>query len=82
MKGMKINMAKGFEESMKELEEIVAKLENGDATPDESLEYFEKGIKLSKSCQKMLDTAEKKVSVLLAGADGERVMEDFINEEE
>lgn len=82
MKGMKIKMAKGFEESMKELEEIVAKLENGDATLDESLEYFEKGIKLSKSCQKMLDTAEKKVSVLLAGADGEKVMEDFINEEE
>ena len=70
-------MAKGFEESMKELEEIVSKLENGDATLDESLEYFEKGIKLSKSCQKMLDTAEKKVSVLLSGADGEKVEEDF-----
>lgn len=75
-------MAKGFEESMKELEEIVAKLENGSATLDESLEYFEKGIKLSKSCQKMLDTAEKKVSVLIAGADGEPEKQDFINKEE
>ena len=37
----KFLMAKGFEESMKELEEVVAKLESGDATLDESLEYFE-----------------------------------------
>ena len=75
-------MAKGFEESMKELEEVVAKLESGDATLDESLEYFEKGIKLSKSCQKMLDTAEKKVSVLIAGSDGELEKQNFIGNEE
>ena len=73
---------KGFEESMKELEAIVAKLESGDASLDESLEYFEKGIKLSKSCQKMLDTAEKKVSVLLANDNGELEKQDFINDEE
>ena len=81
MKGVS-NLAKGFEESMKELEEIVSKLENGDATLDESLAYFEKGIKLSKSCQKMLDTAEKKVSVLLANSEGELEKQDFINKEE
>ncbi len=75
-------MAKGFEESMKELEEVVAKLESGDATLDESLEYFEKGIKLSKNCQKMLDTAEKKVSVLIAGSDGELEKQNFIGDEE
>lgn len=75
-------MAKGFEESMKELEEVVAQLESGDATLDESLEYFEKGIKLSKSCQKMLDTAEKKVSVLIAGSDGELEKQNFIGDEE
>lgn len=75
-------MAKGFEESMKELEEVVAKLESGDATLDESLEYFEKGINLSKSCQKMLDTAEKKVSVLIAGSDGELEKQNFIGDEE
>lgn len=75
-------MAKSFEESIKELEEIVEKLEKGEATLDESLEYFEKGIKLSKSCQKMLDEAEKKVSVLVAGANGEKEKQNFINEEE
>lgn len=56
-----------FEKSIKELEEIVNKLEAGDATLSESLELFEKGIKLAKECNKMLDEAEKKVSVLIGG---------------
>lgn len=56
-----------FEKSIKELEEIVAKLESGDTALDESLELFEKGINLSKECNKMLDNAEKKVSVLIDG---------------
>lgn len=68
---------KTFEQSITELEKIVERLENGDVTLDESLELFEKGIKLSKSCQKMLDSAEKKVSVLMANDDGEMVKEDF-----
>ncbi|MCI8404360.1 MAG: exodeoxyribonuclease VII small subunit [Clostridia bacterium] len=73
---------KSFENSISELEEIVLRLENGDVTLDESLSLFEKGIKLSKNCQKMLDAAEKKVSVLLTNDDGEIVKEDFINNEE
>ena len=68
---------KTFEQSITELEKIVERLENGDVTLDESLELFEKGIKLSKSCQKMLDSAEKKVSVLMAKDDGEMMKEDF-----
>lgn len=75
-------MAKTFEESIKKLEEIVTKLESGNTTLDESLSYFEEGIKLSKDCKKMLDTAEKKVSVLLANGDGEMEKKDFINKEE
>lgn len=67
-----------FEEAIKELETVVASLESGDKGLDESIALFEKGIKLSKQCQKMLDTAEKKVRVLMAdgseedftGADG------------
>lgn len=72
---------KTFEQSISELEEIVAKLEGGNVTLDESLELFEKGIKLSKSCQQMLDAAEKKVSILMTNDDGEVVKEDFIGEE-
>lgn len=60
-----------FEKTMEELEETVRKMENGDVTLDESLTLFEKGIKLSKSCQKILENAEKKVTVLLAAEDGE-----------
>lgn len=73
--------AKSFEKSIAELEEIVSQLENGSVTLDESLELFEKGIKLSKSCQKMLDQAEKKVSILMTNEDGEIVKEDFETEE-
>lgn len=72
---------KTFEESIAELEEIVSQLEGGNVTLDESLSLFEKGIKLSKSCQKMLDEAEKKVSILMTNDDGEVVKEDFIGEE-
>lgn len=72
---------KTFEQSIAELEEIVSKLEGGNVTLDESLTLFEKGIKMSKNCQKMLDSAEKKVSILMANEDGEMVKEDFIGEE-
>ena len=76
-------MAKGktFEEQIGELEEIVQKLENGDVSLDESLELFEQGVKLTKGCQKMLDTAEKKVRVLMSDS-GDMVEKDFINENE
>ncbi len=74
-------MAKTFEQSIAELEEIVSQLEGGNVTLDESLELFEQGIKLSKGCQKMLDAAEKKVSILMTNSDGEIEKEDFIGEE-
>lgn len=67
-----------FEEAIKELETVVASLESGDNGLDESIALFEKGIKLSKQCQKMLDTAEKKVRVLMA--DGSE--EDFAGADE
>lgn len=68
---------KTFEQSMAELESIVTKLEAGDITLDDSLELFEKGIKLAKTCQKKLDDAEKKVKILTTSPDGEMVSEDF-----
>jgi len=75
-------MAKGFEASIKELEEIVEKLESGEATLSESLKLFEQGIKLSKGCQKLLDDAEKKVTVLLQTDTDKPVEQDFLAEEE
>ena len=70
---------KTFEEQIGELEEIVKKLENGDVSLDESLELFEQGVKLTKGCQKMLDTAEKQVKVLMSDG-GEMTEKDFTNE--
>lgn len=75
-------MAKTFEEQITELEKIVNKLEGGNVSLDESLSLFEEGIKLTKSCQKLLDNAEKKVKVLMKNDDGDIVEEDFINDGE
>lgn len=54
-----------FEKSLAELEEIVAKMEAGDLSLEESLSAFEKGIKLTRECQKALDSAEQKVNKLI-----------------
>lgn len=74
-------MAKTFEEQIKELENIVSRLEDSDVTLDETLSLFEKGIRLTKGCQKILDNAENKVKVLMTDGNGEMVEEDFANED-
>jgi len=56
---------KDFEKSLNELESIVNKMETGDLALDESLETFEKGIKLANSCQAALDQASQKVNILI-----------------
>jgi len=50
---------KTFEENMRRLEEIVDKLEKGDAQLSESLALFEEGTGLVASCRKELDKAEQ-----------------------
>ena len=62
------------------LEEIVTRLEQGDATLEEALTLFEEGTALMKKCSGMLDKAEQKVSKLLAGPDGKPVEEPFEGE--
>ncbi len=66
-----------FEENMEQLEKIVTELENGELNLEESMEKFEKGIKISKDCNKILEEAEKKITILL-NKDGELKEEDFI----
>ena len=56
-------MAK-FEESIKELEEIVKLLEEGEPSLEESLKKFEKGISLINACQKDLESADVKIKEL------------------
>jgi exodeoxyribonuclease VII small subunit len=73
---------KTFEQTMEELEQVVRQLENGDIPLEESLDLFEQGIKLTKSCQTMLDSAEKKVSMLVAGENGKIEKQDFTADED
>lgn len=54
-----------FEEALEELEELVSSMEDGDLSLEESLQAFEKGIKLTRECQTALKNAEQKVQVLL-----------------
>lgn len=72
-----MNMEKSFETSLAELEQIVTKLEDGDLPLEESLELFEKGIKLSRECRERLTKAERRIEILMKDADGEIVVEDF-----
>lgn len=58
------SQADSFEKLFSELEEIVAKLEAGDLTLDESLALFQRGTELAKKCAEMLDQAELRVKEL------------------
>lgn len=60
-----------FEESFKELEAIVRRLEGEQLTLDDSLALFEKGIRLSRFCHQKLSEVEKKIELIVADAKGE-----------
>jgi exodeoxyribonuclease VII small subunit len=67
-----------FEKKLTRLEEIVAKMEGGEQTLEDSLKLFEEGVKLSRVCQKELEEAEQKVELLLGqDASGKAVTQDF-----
>jgi exodeoxyribonuclease VII small subunit len=65
----KAETADGFEQLMKRIEEITGLLEKGDRPLDESIALFEEGMRLFKACQRKLDDAERKVSVLIQEGD-------------
>jgi exodeoxyribonuclease VII small subunit len=58
-----------FEVSLQALEAVVDQLEAGDLSLEESLAAFERGIRLSASCQKALDDAEQRVRILTERTD-------------
>jgi len=59
-----------FEAALKELEEIVAKLERGDVDLEESISIYERGAKLKAHCEAKLKAAELKVEQIVQGGDG------------
>lgn len=54
-----------FEDALTHLETIVAQLETGDLSLQESLRQFEDGIRLSRLCSQQLDDAETRIQVLV-----------------
>lgn len=54
-----------FEKALEELEELVSSMEDGKLSLEDSLQAFEKGIKLTRECQTALKKAEQKVQVLI-----------------
>ena len=54
-----------FEESMEKLEKIAKELESDKLSLNDSVKKFEEGMKISQDCKKVLDEAEKKITILI-----------------
>lgn len=68
-----------FEDSLAELEQLVEQMEQGEISLEESLKSFERGVKLTNTCQKALQDAEQKVQILLE-KNGKQTLEPFDDE--
>jgi len=73
----KRSKAPRFEEALAGLEGIVQRLEGGDLPLDDALKLFEEGVRLSRFCSAKLDEAEKRIEILMKGAEGEWHPEPF-----
>lgn len=68
-----------FEQAMKRLEEIVKLLEEGNLSLDEAIELYEEGVKLSRVCNNILKSVEKRV-VLIEKLNEEYIENDITND--
>ena len=59
-----------FEKHMEKLEEITTKLEKEQISLDDSVKLFEEGMNISKECNKKLEEAEKRITMLVETKDG------------
>ena len=59
-----------FEANLRQLEQLVQQMEQGELTLEQSLCTFEQGVALTRACQKALDQAEQKVNLLLQDENG------------
>ena len=70
-----------FEEAIRALESIATSLENEKIDLDESLKLYEEGVKLVRYCNKLIESAERKIKVLSLTPDGELEEKDFSSSE-
>jgi exodeoxyribonuclease VII small subunit len=68
-----------FEESLNELEQLIERMEQGNLPLEEALRLFERGIQLTRTCQKALKEAEQKVRILLED-NGEPLLKPYTDE--
>ncbi len=64
------DQALNFEDALKALENIVHKLESGEAPLDESIALYERGHTLRSLCQQRLDAAKSRIDAITLGSDG------------
>ena len=64
-----------FEKALAELEQLVETMEKGDLTLEESLKQFERGVTLTRACQKALSEAEQKVRILTRDNESDELAE-------
>lgn len=60
-----------FEQQLESLEKIVREIDSGELSLEQSVEAFERGVKLVRSLNSKLDEVEKRVEVLMKGVSGE-----------
>lgn len=60
-----------FEDALRELEQVVGKLERGEVPLDESIALYERGALLKKRCEGKLKEAEEKVAKLTLDGNGQ-----------
>jgi len=53
-----------FNKGLLELEEIINKMESGELSLEDSLKYFEEGVKIHRQCHTALTDAEQRISIL------------------
>ncbi|HZU96643.1 MAG TPA: exodeoxyribonuclease VII small subunit [Planctomycetota bacterium] len=73
-------MAERFEDRLRELEEILRRLERGDLSLDDSVAEYEKGIAALRSCRSVLASAERKIEELVRAPDGTAATKPFEHE--
>lgn len=68
---------KTFEQSLKQLEEIVRELESGELPLETALKKFEEGVELSKFCSQRLEETERRITMLMQNSSGTAVEKPF-----
>lgn len=69
---------KSFEQSIKQLEEIVQELEAGDLPLEQAIRKFEEGMELSKFCAQKLEETEQRITLLTQNDRGQAVEKPFM----